>query len=130
MKLKFADIASIAEVVGAIAIVTSLIYVGVQVNDKSRVVRSASAHDANAAMQSWYLSIVSSQQTSELVYRALTSEDPILNVEGSQFLMMMHGNFLGFQDSYLPAQEGTIDEELLESLTMSKNAVRYLPCMK
>lgn len=36
MKLKLSDWASIAEVVGAIAIVISLIYVGVQVNDSTR----------------------------------------------------------------------------------------------
>ena len=112
MKTKLSDIASVAEIVGAIAVVLSLIYVGIQVNENASAVRSASAHDANTAMQSWYLEIGSSQQTSELFYRALMSDEPLPSEEEFQFLMMMHGVFLGFQNSYLLAQEGTIDSDL------------------
>ena len=55
MKFKLSDLASIAEIIGAFAVVISLIYVGVQVNDSAGAVRSASANDANVAVQSWYL---------------------------------------------------------------------------
>ena len=66
MKTKLSDIASVAEIVGAIAVILSLIYVGIQVNENASAVRSASANDANTAMQNWYLEVGSSQQTSEL----------------------------------------------------------------
>jgi hypothetical protein len=127
--MKLSELASVAEVIGAFAVVISLIYVGIQVNDSTRAVRSAAANDANVAMQSWYLEIGSDQQTSELVYRALTSEEPLPNEEEFQYLMMMHGVFLGFQNSYLLAEEGTIDPELRESITMSISGVRLLPGM-
>ena len=130
MKFKLSELASMAEIIGAFAVVISLIYVGVQVNDSAGAVRSASANDANVAMQNWYIQIGSDQQTSELFYHALTSEAPLSNEEEFQFLMMMHGVFLGFQNSYLLAQEGTIDSELLESITMSISGVRLLPGMQ
>jgi len=130
MKTKLSDIASIAEIVGAIAVVLSLIYVGIQVNENASAVRSASANDANTAMQSWYLEVGSSQQTSELFYRALISDEALPDEEEFQFLMMMHGVFLGFQNSYLLAQEGTIDSDLRESLSMSISGVRSLPGMR
>ena len=130
MKIKLSELASIAEIIGSFAVVISLIYVGVQVNDSAGAVRSAAANDANVAMQSWYLEIGSDQQTSELFYQALISEEPLSNEEEFQFLMMMHGVFLGFQNSYLLADEGTIDPELLESITMSISGVRLLPGMK
>jgi len=44
--------------------------------------------------------------------------------------MMMHAVFLGFQNNYLLAEEGTIDAELRESLTMAISGVRKLPGMK
>ena len=72
MKLKLSELASIAEIIGAFAVVISLIYVGVQVNDSAGAVRSAAANDANVALQNWYLQIGSDQQTSELFYEALT----------------------------------------------------------
>ncbi len=64
MKLKLSELASIAEIVGAFAVVISLIYVGIQVNDSAVAVRSSSANDANVALQNWYLQIGSEQQTS------------------------------------------------------------------
>ena len=44
------DWAYIAEIVGGIAVIVSLIYVGLQVNDSACAVRSAAASDATMAM--------------------------------------------------------------------------------
>ena len=130
MKSKLSELASIAEIIGAFAVVISLIYVGIQVNDSAGAVRSAAANDANVAIQSWYLQIGSSQQTSELFYTALTSEEALSNEEEFQFLMMTHAIFLGFQNSYLLFEEGTIDAELREALTSVITGVSGLPGMK
>ncbi len=130
MKLKLSELASIAEIIGAFAVVISLIYVGVQVNDSAGAVRSASANDANVAVQSWYLQTGSDQQTSELFYEALTSEEALSNQEEFQFLMMFHALFLAFQNSYLLADEGTIDVELRDALTVSILGVKDLPGMR
>ena len=127
MKTKLSELASIAEIIGAIAVVISLIYVGIQVNDGAGAVRSAAANDANVAMQSWYLQIGSNQQTSELIYRGLTNEGALPTEEEFQFLMMMHAMFLGLQNSYLLGEEGTIDPELHESITTSIGGARHLP---
>ena len=129
MKLKLSKLASIAEIIGSIAVVISLIYVGVQVNDSASAVRSAAANDANVAMQSWYLQIGSNQQTSNLWWKAITSEEALSNEEEFQFLMMTHAAFLGFQNSYLLAEEGTIDPELREAITSAILGVKDLPGM-
>jgi hypothetical protein len=130
MKNKLSEMASIAEIIGAFAVVISLIYVGVQVNDSAGAVRSASANDANVAVQNWYLQIGSDQQTSELFYDALTSEEALSNQEEFQFLMMMHGVFLAFQNGFILAEEGTIDIELRDGLTAVILGVKDLPGMR
>ena len=130
MKFKLSDLSNIAEIIGAFAVVISLIYVGVQVNDSAGAVRSASANDANVAVQNWYMQIGSDQQTSELFYEALTSEEALSNQEEFQFLMMFHGIFLAFQNSYLLAEEGTIDVELRQALTGVVLGVKELPGMR
>ena len=117
MKLKLSQIANIAEVIGAFAVVVSLIYVGVQVNDSNTAVRSASVNDANVAVQEWYLQVGSDQQTSRPFYSALMSAEALSNEDEFQFIMMFHGAFLAFQSSYLMAEEGTIDSELVDGLT-------------
>ena len=81
MKLKLSEWANLAEIIGAFAVVVSLLYVGIQVNDSASAVRSASANDANVALQNWYLQIGSDRETSELFYTALTSEAALSNQE-------------------------------------------------
>jgi len=130
MKYKLSDLASIAEIVGAFAVVISLVYVGVQVNDSTSAVRAASANDANVAVQNWYLQVGSNQQTSELFFEALKSDEALSDQREFQFLMMFHGVFLAFQNSYLLAEEGTIDLELREALTRAILGVKDTPGMR
>jgi len=44
--------------------------------------------------------------------------------------MMMHGSFLAYQNLFLLAEEGTIDPEHRESISLSINAGRLLPGMQ
>jgi hypothetical protein len=129
MKLKLSEWASLAEIIGAFAVVISLLYVGIQVNDSASAVRAASANDASVSLQNWYLQIGSDQQTSELFYQALMSEEALSDQEEFQFLMMLHGAFLAFQNSFLLAEEGTIDAELREAITAAILGVKSLPGM-
>jgi len=130
MKMKLSELANVAEVIGAFAVVVSLIYVGVQVNDSNMAVRSASVNDANVAVQEWYMQIGSDEQTSRLFYNALMSEEVKSNEDEFQFIMMFHGVFLAFQNSYLMAEEGTIDAELVDGLTGAILTVKDTPGMK
>lgn len=130
MKLKLSELANIAEVIGAFAVVVSLVYVGVQVNDSNSAVRSASVNDANVAVQEWYMQIGSDVQTSRLFYSALMSDKAMSNEDEFQFIMMFHGVFLAFQNSYLMSEEGTIDSELVNGLTGAILAVKDTPGLK
>ena len=44
--------------------------------------------------------------------------------------MMLHGAFLAFQNSYLQAEEGTIDAELREAITAAIVGIKQLPGMR
>jgi len=130
VKSRLADLAHLAEIVGAFAVVVSLVYVGIQVNDGVGASRSASVNDANVALQSWYLEVGSNEQTSNLFYRGLLSDEALPNEEEFQFMMIFHGVFLAFQNSYWLAEEGTLDPELLEALTAAVLGVKDTPGMQ
>jgi hypothetical protein len=130
MKMKLKQWVGFAEIIGAFAVVISLVYVGIQVNDSVGAVRSASANDANVAVQNWYLQIGSNPQTSKIFYDGLISKEPLPTYDEYQFLMMFHGAFLAFQNSYLIAAEGTIDDELVDALTGAIVLVKDLPGTK
>ena len=120
---------ALGELIGGIAIIGSLIYVGVQVKDSARATRSAAANDATVAMQSWYLEMGSNRQASDMWFNAMKSPDPLTNNDEFQFMMMMHAVFLGFQNSYLLSKENTLDAEFREAITVAIVAVKDLPGM-
>lgn len=130
MRLKLTDFASIAEIIGAIAVVLSLVYVGVQVDDSARAVRAASANDANVAVQNWYLQIGSDTETAKIFYDGLVSSEPLPVHDEFQFLMMFHGAMLAFQNSYQIAAEGTIDNDQVDALTGAIILIKDLPGMR
>ena len=123
------DLASVAEIVGGVAVVVSLIYVGLQVNDSTSAIRSTAASDATTAMQSWYLEMGRNRQASDVWFNAMTSSEPGPAHDEFQFLMSMHAAFLGMQNSYLLSKEGTLDAEFREAVTIAIIAVKDLPGM-
>ena len=123
------DLASVAEIVGGVAVVVSLIYVGLQVHDSTSAIRSAAASDATTAMQSWYLEMGSNRQASDVWFNAMTSPEPLPAHDEFQFLMSMHTAILGMQNSYLLSKEGTLVEEFREAVTTAIIAVKDLPGM-
>jgi hypothetical protein len=120
---------ALGELVGGVAIIVSLIYVGVQVKDSAKATRSAAANDASVGMQKWYLELGSNRQASELWLNAMRSPEPLSMHDEFQFLMSMHAVFLGFQNSYLLSEEGTLDPEIRGALTFAIIAVKDLPGM-
>jgi hypothetical protein len=127
MKLKLSDWASIAEIVGAIAIVVTLIYVGIQVNDSTLAVRSASATETSTAISSWYSTLGANVQASDVFLRGITNPESLTPAETAQYMYLSHGLFFQYQGAYYLAEEGTLDTELQQSLVNTVLGVREQP---
>ena len=118
---------ALGELIGGIAIIGSLIYVGVQVKDSARATRSAATNDASGAMQSWYQEMGSNRQASDVWLNAMTSSDPLSTHDEFQFMMMMHAIIYATQNSYLLTQEGTLDADYRDAISSIVLAVKDLP---
>ena len=121
------ELGALGELIGAIAIIGSLIYVGVQVKDSARATRSAATNDASGAMQSWYQEMGSNRQASDVWLNAMTSSDPLSTHDEFQFMMMMHAIIYATQNSYLLTQEGTLDADYRDAISAIVLAVKDLP---
>jgi hypothetical protein len=117
----------VADIVGAIAIIVTLIYLSIQVKDSARASRSAAVTDATTAMQAFYQELGSNPATSKLFLDGLTHPDTLSKEAQFQYLMMMHSCFLGFQRSFFLAREGTLDLALRDSIGTAMHAVNHLP---
>jgi len=126
-RVKLSEIASIAEVIGAIAIVISLMYVGVQVRDSTRATRSATANDTSAAMAAWYITTANNPESTRVVLDGMTNPEILSREETAQFIYLIHGLFLEYQAAYYVSEQGTLDIELRESLVNTLLGVREQP---
>ena len=129
MKLKLSEMASVAEVVGAVAIVISLVYVGIQVNDSTRAVMSASANDAAAMAQAWYLEIGRDPVASKIIVDGMTNPESLSREDMVQYIYMMHAIILALQNSWYLASEGALDLELRDTITNAVLGIRDQPGM-
>ncbi len=126
-KLNLQDFESIAEITGAVAIVVSLIYVGIQVNDSAVAVRSATANDTSAAMSDWYVSVGSNAEATRILLDGMTDPETLNREETAQFIYMFHGLFLHYQAAYYVAEQGTLDPEIRDFLVNTLAGVREQP---
>ncbi len=122
--------ANVAEIVGAVAIVVSLIHVSLELSDNTRAIRSAAVNDASTSMQAWYLQVSGNEQLSSLFYRGIRDPESLSREELFQFFMSAHAAILGFQNAFELALEGTLDEDVKRSITMSLLATRNEPGFK
>ena len=127
MKLKLSQYAQIAEIIGAAAIVFSLIFVGFQLNDNAKATRSATANATIASMSSWYAGMGQSQQASAVFMNAIEDPDAYTREQWFQVVMSLHALMLNFQNSFYLAEEGTLDHEIRDSLTSVIAAVKGQP---
>ena len=75
MKYDLKKTAIVAEIVGGIAIVVSLIFVGIQVRESTKATRSATATATIGTMASWYSNLGNNVQTAELFWKFMADPD-------------------------------------------------------
>ena len=127
MKLKLSDYSSIADVIAAIAIIISLIYVGIQISYNTRATRSANANSATSIMMAAYATITSSTESSEIWFKGMTDPSTLDDAERVQFFLTVHATFLAIQNSFYLSKEGTLDAEMQEGITNSILAAKDSP---
>jgi hypothetical protein len=113
-----------AEVVSAIAIVISLIYVGVQVTDNTSATRSATASHANTEFIDWYTHLSSDAETMSIWYRGIREPESLDQEEQLRFIFLLHIILLQYQNNFYLVQEGTLDRRVLDSITLTLTTIK------
>jgi hypothetical protein len=119
----------LAQIVSAVAIVITLVYLSIQIKDAARASKSAAVTDATTAMQAFYLELGRDPATAKLFLDGLTDPACLSREAQYQHLMMLHSFFLGIQRCFFLAQVGTLDVGLRDSIGTALHAANHLPGM-
>ena len=127
MRIKLKRIALIVEILGGIAILISLIFVGIQLKENTKATRSSTATATIGTMTDWYVTMGTNAEASSGFWKFLSNPESMQKDEQLQHIYVLHGLLLTFQNSYYLAQEGTLDERIPESLNQVIIGVKDQP---
>ena len=103
---------ALGELVGGIAIIASLIYVGRQVKENTKATKSA-ADQAMADTMNGYVGLInSSPNLADILHRGATGMDSLQGGEVIQFGAFLDQMFICCESTYSQWRDGVLDERL------------------
>ena len=114
----------LAEIFGLIAVVISLIYLGMQIKQNTQAIRSTAAYEATQSLSDWYIAIGNNRQSLDTWLGGIPGLDKLKGNDKFQFMILMQAAFLSFQNTFYLAYEQTLNEEIKYSLTSSISIVK------
>ena len=112
MKRTLQEWANLAEIIGSAAIILSLVFVGLQISDTTKEMRAETAHNATAALQTWYNEIGTNEQAAKVFRKGMNDPTSLSKDEALQFIMSVHSVMLAYQSIYFLGIEGTLDSDM------------------
>lgn len=111
-RLNWDLIGILAEVVGAIAVVVSLVYLAVQTRDNTKVMRSRATWDAQQSFVEVNETLGDGGFVSDLLYKTLSEPDQLSDKEKYLVQRFYRGWFQRMEAQFALYQSGILDEEV------------------
>ena len=102
-------ISAIGQIVGALAVVISLIYLAREVRSSAHATRVASMHSLSDKFNRWSQQLAEQPHLSELYYRGIHDFESLEGAELVRFSVIMHPLFRNYEDAYYAKLEGHLD---------------------
>jgi hypothetical protein len=110
-----ADLAYVAEVVGAIAVVVSLFYVASQIRQNTRAVRSATAQAVHEHYAAWYHLLADDGELSQIVVDGLRDYESLHETQKARFVATFMAFLSYSQNAFIKWREDSLSDELWKS---------------
>ena len=110
-KLSLADWGHIAEIFGAVAVVVSLIYVGVQLKQNTAAIQAQTSQQIMATYSDAQFAILGDEALAPLFVK-VNSGQPLSAVESEKLGTWAHIVFSNWEQSYRSHQNGLLAEEV------------------
>jgi len=106
------DLANIGQVIGAIAVVVSLIYVALQIRQNTAAIRSATAQSVHEHFANWYQQFATDESLSEVAVKGLKDYGALSETQKARFVSIFMA-FLSYgQNAFLKWRQGLLSQSL------------------
>jgi len=125
--VKLSEAANWAEIVSALGLVISLIYVGIQVTDNTSAMRSETASNASTEFIGWYSHVSDDPELMNVWLRGVTAPETLDEQQSLRFVFLLHIIMLQFQNNFYLVEEGTLDAKMLSAINNTLATIRGTP---
>lgn len=108
---------SMVEVITVLAIIISLVFVGLEMNENTKATRSAIAAEMTATISDWYIAMGSDLEMAANFRQFIIDPDLLTPDEQYQAIMTFHSLMVTLQSSFYLEEEGTLDPYIRRSFT-------------
>ena len=114
-KIKLNELAQFAEIIAAVAVVMSLIYVGKEVQSNTAAVRGAAMQAVATADADALLTIAADATLSEIVRLGHQDPSQLTPPDAFRYYLFMRQFWLSFQNIYQQSELGLMDQSVWRS---------------
>ena len=108
--MTIADLANIAQIVGSIAVIASLIFVGLQIQQNTRVTR-ATALQMNADYWLNYFTLLADKELSQVYSKGALGRGDLEGAQFGQFFFLCRATFMGCENQHHQYLSGLLDAD-------------------
>ena len=120
-------IVSIAEIVGTVAVVLSLVYVGAQVRQNTRATRLATAQNLSRDMREQLLPLYDDSEFSKLYFDGMKDVESLTGEERFRLNVYTMSYLRAMENTYYQYQNGAVDEYVWESFVANMKFTKNIP---
>ncbi len=117
------ELGAIGELVGGVAVIASLLYVGVQVRQSTQETRAASHHATIDSLREWSQSIIGNQKIAAIYLKGNADQANLSEPERVQYTLLLFALLRIYETLYYQNRVGTGERELLRSEELNMRVV-------
>ena len=102
----------VVEVVATLSLLASLVIVIMELSANEKAIRSATASDVALSLSSWYSNLGLERVGGAIFRRGMIDPESLTEEDLADFLYLLHGGMLLYQNAFVLGQEGTLDSSL------------------
>jgi len=121
------NLANLAEILAAILVIISLVYVGVQIKQNTSALRSNTAHNTSEGFTDLYLILARSKEMSDIFARGTKDFESLDSIEKVQFYAYFHKFFRNYENAYYQYTRSALEFLPFDGLTKQLEMVASLP---
>lgn len=124
-------IGAIGEIIGALAVILSLLYLALQIKNQNRESKFAAMHEISVGFRD-AISKFSDESMASIIVKANSNYEDLSDDEAMRLLILSGQFFRAFEEAFIQYQEGRLDDRNWKAIKkyyiniMSANALRNI----